>query len=210
MQSWMPLAIRSGTAVSGLLLVLFLVVHLAGLIPALAAPLAFEHYADTLHHSAWLPVLELSLAIAALLHISLSLLKTVQNRQAGNQAQLNSRRNQPLAAFASRHRLIAGLITLSFLAVHLAQLRWPRPVAGQERELLLTVLHQPLNLGLYAAASLAVALHLLHGAEAAHRSLGWLTPLNSWLVRSGGRLLALLIGGGFLLTSLGLAFGEFQ
>ena len=87
MQSWMPLAIRSGTAFSGLLLVLFLVVHLAGLIPALAAPLAFEHYADTLHHSAWLPVLELSLAIAVLLHISLSLLKTVQNRQAGNQAE---------------------------------------------------------------------------------------------------------------------------
>ena len=84
-----------------------------------------------------------------------------------------------------------------------------RPGAGQGRPLL-TVLHQPLNLGLYAAASLAVALHLLHGTEAAHRSLGWLTPLNSSLVRSGGRLLALLIGAGFLLTSLGLAFGEFQ
>ena len=63
----MPLAIRSGTAFSGLLLVLFLVVHLAGLIPALAAPLAFEHYADTLHHSAWLVLSQL---IAVVAHLS--------------------------------------------------------------------------------------------------------------------------------------------
>ena len=34
---------RIGSAISGLLLVLFLVVHLAGLLPALMAPVQFEH-----------------------------------------------------------------------------------------------------------------------------------------------------------------------
>ena len=209
MQNWMPLAIRSGTALSGLLLVLFLVVHLAGVIPALAAPEAFEHYAVTLHSSPWLPVLELALATAGLAHIMLSLFKSAQNRQAGNRAKLNSRREQPLAAFASRNKLSAGLITLSFLIIHLQQLRLPRPAAGHERELLLAVLHQPFSLGLYVAACLALGLHLLHGAEAAHRSLGLLTPMNSSKLRNGGRLLAIVIGGGFLLTTLGLAFGDF-
>ena len=42
---------------SGLLLELFLVVHLAGLLPALIAPVQFEHYATALHHQPWLPVL---------------------------------------------------------------------------------------------------------------------------------------------------------
>ena len=49
--------------------------------------------------------------------------------------------------------------------------------------------------------------HLLHGAEAAHRNLGLLTPANGPSLRWGGRLLASVIGGGFLLTSLGLALG---
>ena len=45
-----PTLMRIGSALSGLLLVLFLVVHLAGLLPALLAPVLFEHYATALHH----------------------------------------------------------------------------------------------------------------------------------------------------------------
>ena len=44
-----PTFIRTGSALSGLLLVLFLVVHLAGLLPALIAPVQFERYATVLH-----------------------------------------------------------------------------------------------------------------------------------------------------------------
>ena len=39
---------RIGSALSGLLLVLFLAVHLAGLLPALIAPVQFEQYAAAL------------------------------------------------------------------------------------------------------------------------------------------------------------------
>ena len=45
----MVIGVRSGAAISGLLLVGFLLIHLAGLIPAVAAPAAFEHYATALH-----------------------------------------------------------------------------------------------------------------------------------------------------------------
>ena len=57
-----PTVRRVGSAISGLLLVLFLVVHLAGLLPALMAPVQFEHYATALHRQPWLPVLEVGLA----------------------------------------------------------------------------------------------------------------------------------------------------
>ena len=50
----MVIGVRGGAAISGLLLVGFLLIHLAGLIPAVAAPAAFEHYPTALHHSPWL------------------------------------------------------------------------------------------------------------------------------------------------------------
>ena len=52
-----PTLMRTGSALSGLLLVLFLVVHLAGVLPALIAPVQFELYATALHHQPWLPLL---------------------------------------------------------------------------------------------------------------------------------------------------------
>ena len=207
LQAMPPADIRTGTAVSGLLLVLFILVHLLGLIPALVAPDQFEAYATALHASPWLPLVEISLVLMALVHIGLSLSKAISNRQAGNSAQLSSRRQAPLAALASRSTVAAGLLTLVFLAVHLGQLRWPRPPSGAEAAVLSALLHQPINAVLYGLAALALGLHLLHGAEAAHRSMGWLTPTNSVALRRGGRLLAGLISGGFLLVSLGLALG---
>ena len=201
-QTWMLAAIRTGGAFSGLLLVVFLLIHLAGLVPVLVAPGAFEHYAEALHNNPWLPLVETGLMLTALVHISLTLIKTLLNRRAGNGAALRSRRDQTVASVASRSKVIAGLVSLVFLVVHLGQLRFPRPAAGQERELLIQVLHQPLNLALYGLASLAIGLHLLHGTEAAHRSLGWLTPMNKQLLRRGGQVLAAISGAGFLLLSL--------
>ena len=199
--------LRIGSALSGLLLVLFLGVHLVGLLPALIAPMQFEQYSTALHQKQWLPVLEVSLAATAAVHLIFTVAKTLRNRRAGNTAALRSRRGQPLDALASRSKVVAGIITLGFLLLHLQQLRWPRPVDGLEREVLLQVLLQPISLMVYAAGSLAIGLHLLHGAEAAHRNLGLLTPANGASIRWGSRLLASGIGGGFLLISLGLALG---
>ena len=125
-----PTLMRIGSALSGLLLVLFLVVHLAGLLPALLAPVLFEHYATALHHQPWLPVLEVGLTTTAAIHLSFTIAKTLLNRGAGNTAALRSRRGRPLEALASRSKVAAGLITLGFLALHLQQLRWPRPADG--------------------------------------------------------------------------------
>ena len=198
---------RLGSALSGLLLVLFLVVHLVGLLPAVIAPSQFERYATGLHHQPWLPMLEVSLAAITAIHLIFTVAKTFRNRRAGNAAALRSRRGRPLEALASRSKMAAGVITLGFLALHLQQLRWPRPSDGLELEVMQQVLLQPISLVVYAAGSLAIGLHLLHGAEAAHRNLGLLTPANAASIRWGGRLLASAIGGGFLLISLGLALG---
>lgn len=202
--------LRPASAASGLLLVLFLLLHLAGVALAPLAPPRFEAYAAALHRSTWLPVAELALLAVALVHLGLSLLRAVLNRRAAGtpRPQLCSRRAgplAPLAALAARSQVAGGLLLLLFLALHLAQLRWPRPAAGAELAALAAVLASPWSLVLYLAAPLVLALHLFHGGEAAHRSLGLLQPANASAIRAAARLLALLIGAGFIAVTLALA-----
>ncbi|MCH9713265.1 MAG: succinate dehydrogenase, partial [Cyanobacteria bacterium] len=123
-------------------------------------------------------------------------------------AALRSRRSgplAPLAALAARSQVAGGVVLLLFLVVHLAQLRWPRPLAGAELAALGAVLASPWSLLLYLAGGLALALHLFHGGESAHRSLGLLQPANAAAIRAFARLLAVLIGGGFVAVTLVLA-----
>ena len=93
--------------------------------------------------------------------------------------------------------------------VQITKIRWKAlsDIKGKISDRFQQVLRQPISLMIYAAGSVAIGLHLLHGAEAAHRKLGLLTPANGPSIRWGGRLLASLIGSGFLLISLVLALG---
>lgn len=192
-------------AATGLLLVLFLVVHLGGVALAAIDPAMFEAYATALHAQRWLPLLELGLAVVALVHLLFTAAKVIANRRAGNGAELVSRRRDSLAALAARTAPFSGTLLLGFLVVHLLQLRWPRPDGGQEWARLMEVFEAPWALVLYGLAGLAVGLHLFHGGEAAHRSLGLLDGANGARIRSINRGLALAVAGGFALLPLVLA-----
>ncbi len=189
-------------AVTGLGLVLFLVVHLGGVALAAVAPETFERYAAHLHSRPWLPFLEAGLAALALAHPGLALARWRANRRAGGEPapRRRSRREGTggaLASLAGRTLPWSGGLLLAFLIIHLLQLRWPRPAAGQELAALRAVLERPGWLVLYLVAGPALALHLFHGNESAHRSLGLLAPANGEVLRRTGRVLAVLLGGGF-------------
>jgi succinate dehydrogenase / fumarate reductase cytochrome b subunit len=196
-------------AASGLALALFAVVHLAGLGLAWWDPQGFEHYAATLHQAPWLPLAEVALLLLLLLHPAQALARVLANRAArgSTPGERQSRRQggmEPLAALAGRLMPWSGGVLLAFLLVHLAQLRLDRPAAGQELAALLAVLRQPQWLTLYAAAGVALALHLIHGQESAHRRLGLLDPRNAQPIRRAARGLALVVGAGFTLLPFAL------
>ena len=182
---------------SGLMLMVFLVIHLIGVAIAPLAPLQFEHYASALHHSWWLPVVEGLLLLAAGLHVSLSLGKTLSNWRAGNHAQLQSRRGDPLGSWSARLQPLGGLTLLLFIAVHLKQLRLPRPAPGLELLHLSASLQSPITLTLYGLACLALGLHVVQGGESAQRSLGVLNPENAGIIRRTARAVGLILGLGF-------------
>jgi succinate dehydrogenase / fumarate reductase cytochrome b subunit len=207
MDGWTRSLVVAG---SGLALVLFLVLHLGGAGLALVAPSTFESFATWLHGRPWLPAAEAALALALLAHPLLALARTWANRSlaGATAAPRRSRRGgglEGLVAASGRWLPLSGGVLLLFLAVHLGQLRWSRPADGAELEALQAALSSPMALTLYGLAGLAVALHLLHGLESAHRSLGWLESGNRERIRRLGRGLALLLGGGFTLLPFALA-----
>ncbi len=189
-------------ATSGLLLVFFLVIHLAGLLLGVIAPITFELYAKALHATSWLVFAEFMLGAITLTHVFLTLTKVIKNSQNGNTSNLVSRRKDSLAVLAARSQPIGGIVLLFFLYIHLGELRFPRPADGSELSTLQLILASSGNLVAYILGSLALFLHLFHGIESSQRSLGFLTPLNSSLIRGLGRALSVIISTGFVLMTI--------
>ena len=141
------------------------------------------------------------LVAVAFIHIFLTFTKVATNIQNGNTANLVSRRKDFLAIVAARLQPIGGVLLLIFLYIHLRQLRFPRPSDGSELSTLQHLLSFQVNSSLYVLGSLALFLHLFHGIESSQRSLGFLTPLNSSLIRALGRSFSIIISSGFVLVT---------
>ena len=186
---------------SGLFLFFFILVHLAGIIFAGINPGAFEVYASNLHSNIFLPYFEIVLATTFMIHIFLTLKKVLKNRSSGNKAILKTRRNDYLGVIASKVQPFTGLILVSFLIIHLLQLRFPR--AGYNLEL--TTLKNNLQglhiLALYSLASISLFFHLVQGIESGHRSLGILSQSNSLNIRYISRFISIIFGLSYLIMT---------
>lgn len=185
-------------AASGLLLVLFLAVHLAGVGLALVDQQVFEAWSASLHSWWPLPLLEAALVALFLLHPLKAVAKAWANAAAAPRVQAGrrSRRGgglEALAALAARTSPWSGALLLLFLVVHLAQLRWVRPrrwrTGGRQGGVGPAPRVGPLRHCGAGAGPASVS-----GVESGHRSLGLLAGANAGLLRWLGRLVAVLLG----------------
>ena len=191
---------------SGLVLVFFIAVHLAGVIFAGINPDAFEIYASNLHSSLFLPYSEIVLAITFIIHIFLTLKKVLKNRSSGNKAILKTRRNDYLGVLASKVQPFTGVILASFLIIHLLQLRFPRPGDNLELISLKNTLGGVHILVLYSLASISLFFHMVQGIESAHRSLGILSQKNSLNIRYISRFISIFFALSYLIMTFYLRF----
>ena len=191
---------------SGLVLVFFIAVHLAGVICAGINPDAFEIYASNLHSSLFLTFSEIVLATTFIIHIFLTLKKVLKNRSSGNNAILKTRRNDYLGVLASKVQPYTGLILASFLIIHLSQLRFPRPDNNLELISLKNKLEGFHILFLYSLASISLFFHMVQGIESGHRSLGILSKNNSLNIRYISRSISIFFGLSYLIMTFYLKF----
>ena len=191
---------------SGLVLVFFIAVHLAGVIFAGINPDAFEIYASILHSISFLPYSEIVLATTFIIHVFLTSKKVLKNISSGNKAILKTRRNDYLAVLASKVQPFTGVILASFLIIHLLQLRFPRPGDNLELISLKSKLGGVHILVLYSLASISLFFHMVQGIESGHRSLGILSQTNSLNIRYVSRFISIFFGLSYLIMTFYLRF----
>jgi succinate dehydrogenase / fumarate reductase cytochrome b subunit len=194
-------------ALAGVLLIGFLVTHLAGNLLMFAGEGVFNKYAETLTSNPLLPVAEAGLVALFLLHIVLSARATLANRAA---------RPEPYQAYkgkgartpGSRTMALTGLLVLAFVVIHVASFKYK--VGGEKGIGLFAHVAgwfsgSKLYAGFYLLAMLGIGLHLSHGVQSAAQTFGLNHPRYTPLVKKAGLGLAAAIALGF--ASLPLYFG---
>jgi succinate dehydrogenase / fumarate reductase, cytochrome b subunit len=199
---------------TGLLLFLFLVLHLAGNLMVFAGQNRFNHYSHALISNPLTIPAEIGLLLVFLLHVY----KTMTNWFANQRARPVRYEKKAWAGYTSRKSvgsttmIWTGLVTLLFVGVHLAQMKygvWYGIGQPAIRDLYRTeaeVFSSPVWVGVYVACMILIGFHLRHGISSAFQSIGAAHPLYTKRLVAAGTLLAILIGGGFALIPLFVYF----
>jgi succinate dehydrogenase / fumarate reductase cytochrome b subunit len=168
-------------AVTGSLMVLFVIGHLLGNLTIFAGPNGINSYAVHLHELA--PVVwgtRIVMGVAVLLHLFLSIQITLENSAAkpDRYAVQNSLR----ATFASKNMIWTGVILGAFISWHLLQFTFrvtPGLALGFDTmnrfdvyTMVVTALRGAFTGLAYLAAMVALFLHLSHGVQSVFQTLG--------------------------------------
>lgn len=194
-------------ALAGVLLIGFLVTHLAGNLLMFVGEGAFNKYAEALESNPLLPVAEIGLVALFLLHIAMSARATLANRAARPEG-YQSYKGKGARTPGSRTMALTGTLILAFVVIHVATLKYK--VGGEKgQELFAHVVGwfsgSKLYAGFYLLAMLGIGLHLSHGVQSAAQTFGLNHPRYTPLIKKAGLGLAAAIALGF--ASLPFYFG---
>lgn len=179
-------------AVSGLMLMGFVLFHMVGNLKLYLGAEDVNHYGEFLREllvpilprtvALWL--FRLGLVAAFAVHIAAAASLTKTNRDA-RKVPYKSERDYIAANFASRTMRMTGIVIALFLLFHLADLTWGRAnpdfVRGDVYCNVYYSFSRPWVAIIYILANLALGIHLYHGGWSLFQSLGWNSPrFNPW------------------------------
>ena len=194
--------------ITGVALVLYLLIHIAGNMMVFLGPAAFNKYAYTLEGNPLLPIIEIALLLVFLIHIfkTLRMYLGNQSRRPVRYAQRKNAGRPSRKTFASSTMIVSGLWLLAFLVIHVKTFRFgveqEWPAGGRDLYLLeMQAFTNPLMVAFYIISMLIVGSHLWHGVSSAFQSLGVDHPRVTPKLLMAGRLLAVLIAAGFIVIA---------
>lgn len=204
-------------AVTGLLMIAFLLVHMLGNLKIFFGPTDFDHYAGWLRtigepvlHGAWyLWIQRAVLLVAIALHITAAIQLSRRDHKA---RPIKYAHGQRLRANFATHSMRWGGLTLSlFIIWHLLDLSAGVTNPDFERgkayhNIYVDFQHWWINL-IYIAAMVALGLHINHGFWSATQTLGINNPRRDKAIKAIGSTLALSISVGFLMVPIGVMTG---
>ena len=204
-------------AVTGLLMVAYLLAHMLGNLKIFFGPRDFDHYAAWLRtvgepvlHGAWfLWISRAVLLVAVVLHITAA--AQLSRRDVKARPVKYSHGQRAKASFATRTMRYGGTILALFIVWHILDL-----TAG--------VVNPDFHKGavyhnvyadfqhwwvdvIYIVAMVMLGLHINHGFWSATQTLGLNSPTRDRAIKTVGSTLAVLISVGFIMVPIGVMTG---
>ncbi len=194
---------------TGILLFLYLLIHIAGNLVVFLGPDVFNRYAFVMEKgNPLLPVIEIALLLVFLVHIYKTVRMFLGNQSARPvaYAMKKSAGHTTRKTFASSTMIVTGLWLVVFLILHVKAFvyspEYPLPTGGrdlyrQEME----IFASPLLVGFYVLSMLVVGSHLWHGISSASQSLGLDKRAWTRFILPAGKVVAVLIAGAFIVIA---------
>jgi len=195
---------------TGLLLFLYLLLHLAGNLLVFAGQETFNEYAHTLISNPLVVPAEIGLLAVFVVHIYKAVRMWLRN-QAARPVGYEQKRwagHTSRKTLSSATMIWTGLLILVFVGVHLQQFKfgpWYEIGDPPVRDLYRTeadVFTSPIWVGVYVLCMILVGLHLRHGISSAFQSLGADHPVYTKRLVTGGTIVAVLIAAGFAIIPI--------
>jgi succinate dehydrogenase / fumarate reductase, cytochrome b subunit len=188
-------------AVTGIFLIVFLVIHLAGNMMIYGGPDAFNGYVGILEHiKPLIRVIEIVLALIFFLHIFNGISLWYDNKRARpvdykiNAASKNS-------SFFSRTMIYTGSFTFIFLVVHLQTIWYKFNFANSDNlemyEMVVGLFNQTWYAVMYLVAMILLGFHLNHGFQSAFQTFGWKHTKYTPVIEKIGTAYAIIMAVGF-------------
>ncbi len=200
-------------AVTGLMMVGFVIAHLSGNLLVFSGPEALAEYAEGLRKfPKVLWGLRSGLILATLLHVSFAIKLNLRNAAARPTKYV--KKNYIRASFSSRTMVYTGLLVLFYAAFHLAHFtfRVTNPEISalgpwEVYKMLLIAFNNPLWDGVYIAAMVVLGLHLSHGISSIFQTLGINHPKYNGVIQKVGPLLGTLLAAGYISIPVAIMLG---
>jgi succinate dehydrogenase / fumarate reductase cytochrome b subunit len=210
-------------AVTGLMLVAFVVVHMAGNLQMFLGPAKMNGYAAFLKSTGELLwVARLGLLAALILHVLMAWQLTVIKRNARPIGY--TRRDPQVSTLASRTMRWGGVLLLVFIVFHILHFTtgtvfpsasrpdamYPAYSEANVYGNVISAFRSPLVSAFYVVAMLFLMLHLFHGAWSSVRTLGLSRPSAFPLHRRISTVIALVVWLGFTAIPVAVLLGAIR
>ena len=205
-------------AVTGVILILFVVGHLLGNLQIFLGPDWINGYSQHLRDlGPLLWAIRIFLLAAVAIHIYATIQLAIENRRARLEPYVD--REYVKATFASRHMVMSGLIVLAFIIYHIAhftvRVTDPRfallkadPLNHYDVYSMMVYGFQSyLVSGFYVLGLFLLALHLSHGSSSFLQSLGLNDRKLTPRLALGGRIFAWLLFAGYTSIPIAILLG---
>jgi succinate dehydrogenase cytochrome b subunit len=195
---------------SGLFLVFYLIIHVAGNLLVFFGPQVFNNYAYNMEvRNPTLPILEIIILIGFLIHIFKTIAMYLGNSAARPVSYVKKERAGYTSrkSFASSTMIFGGLWVIVFLIIHVKAFRFSpeTPWPGGGRDLYrqeMDVFANPLMVAFYVISMLVVGSHLWHGVSSGFQSLGLTHPRWTPRLLVAGRVFAVLVAAAFIAIAI--------